>query len=276
MIQINKANLSLGDNPPRAYPEYDTDTDDSSENGDESHVSYQIDSETESFDTYRDKGLRLCKELWPRHRTDDFVITDMKEGSGKRFFGITVQKSDVPTDDSNAESLPPDTDGDSDILPCGDYVLRVPRWNRYQNYNRLQLCLAERYTLPVGIRVPIMVYLDNTSDNALGQPYSLQPKIPGQRLELLWTNLNKEQKLHIAHDLANLYSSIYASPNPFGGYPQFGDEEQPEQVIRTCPLALVENDQERVLFTDDPLHMILGTVSKWLDRSAAYHELRWP
>ncbi|KAI5201270.1 hypothetical protein AUEXF2481DRAFT_78733 [Aureobasidium subglaciale EXF-2481] len=97
------------------------------------------------------------------------------------------------------------------MAPLENVVFRIPRFApsgaSLNKHIKDQFCILEALR-PVKIKAPRILAYDCTSDNTLGMPFSLQTRLEGQRLDLVYQDLDLAERLGIASDLVDVLSSL--------------------------------------------------------------------
>ncbi|KAI4909968.1 hypothetical protein J4E85_011465 [Alternaria conjuncta] len=179
--------------------------------------------EDEPFETLKHKASQLILDLFPGYCARDVKIERMQDGENNRFLGVTLCKTPPKapwyTTQRILELLQPCLTG----RPTRQnkrkrLVLRIPH-NPDQNMHHQAVMLAY-LGLKLEHPVPKIVTFDPTADNALGRPYMLQKRLPGQSLDVLWPMLNQAQRLSavraISTVLLNVRKIRNKCPGPIG------------------------------------------------------------
>ena len=178
----------------------------SPDNGDaRSRTSTEYHVDHEPWETFRHKVTQLCRTLWPRLSDDHIIIERMRGGEYNRVVGVCI--TDMGTRDEETCA----TEVEKPVIPPGDYVLRISR-SEDSKINReigILRFLKGRISLPL----PTVVHSDGP-DNPLGFAYVLQLRVPGTRLDKLWSTLNHAQKLLVTIDIARFCAELMNIRNP--------------------------------------------------------------
>jgi hypothetical protein len=167
-------------------PVGDSDSDSASQT---STVTY---AEHEHWDTFQGKVARLCAELWPGEKFSH-AIGKICGGSDNRIVGLVITSLEQAESSATENATTPST------LPPGSHILRILRFSRQSfEHDQALLGLAKQYIAPSGIDVPAIIHFDTSASNALGRPYCVQSRVPGQCLEDVWVYLNALQREQIA------------------------------------------------------------------------------
>jgi aminoglycoside phosphotransferase (APT) family kinase protein len=166
-----------------------------------------VDFAQESYSTFQNKVTQLMLSIYTSH-TDagDITLERMQVGSFNRIIGVTISESaskiawyNIPARLARSRSV--------SSSQTSDYILRIPRdtsRNMYYQVIALQY-LRQKLSYPI----PNIVVYDSTASNALGQPYMLQDRLPGQPLSQLWTTLNLEQRRCAARCVAEVVRDLH-------------------------------------------------------------------
>ena len=254
--------------------------DDGSIIGDEdaaSQTSTELYNDHKPFETFQHKAIALCHELWPGHDEKDFTINRMSGGSDNRIVGIKIStKSNYV--ESPIEAIANNHNHNQASIPTGDYVLRIPRWKKENfDHTRAILQLAELYLKSSALKVPAVVHFDKNVTNVLGQPYILQERLRGSRLDELWDSLNKFQREQIAFELGRLYWSLQTATNSSGGIPDLSVSRSPDGSIQTFdfPFPLEDIGTRRYIQPQPPEALVLEKIERW-NRLQVPAESPWP
>ncbi|KAJ4327199.1 hypothetical protein N0V84_002329 [Fusarium piperis] len=237
--------------------------------------------EHEPFETFQDKVQRLCQLLWP---PCDFRIERMKGGFSNRVIGIRVlEKSAVTLEEPGVAPEPPPspsgkeaekrgTTPSEENSPSpegsptpGDYVLRVPRFqSAHLDYYKRILDLAGIYTT-IGVPRVVAIEEDSSTANPIGQPYILQQRLPGQRLDDIWKDLNHNQRLQVAERVAFFFLDIQEATNLSGGLPDFETSKGSPDAIPTKDFKFVDDaeDSKRQIKPQHPADMLCARLLCW-------------
>ncbi|RSL71881.1 hypothetical protein CEP54_001188 [Fusarium duplospermum] len=252
----------------------------------------------EPFETFKDKVPKLCHLLWPSYDPEDFRIERMKGGFSNRVIGIHVREKPAtaseepevapepppasqiknteevdtePSEENPAASkenfIPSKQDPtpSRDSLPPGDYVLRIPRFQSANlDYDKRILDLASSYT-KFGIPRVVAMDEDPSTTNPIGQPYILQIRLPGQRLVDIWSELNQQQRLLVAKQVAAFSLDIQKATNPTGCLPDFENTETSAKVIPTKDFKFVGDAEgfEKPIESQHPVEMLCERLLRW-------------
>lgn len=239
----------------------------------------------EAFETFRHRVRQLCQLLWPSCDLDDFCIERMKGGFSNRVIGIHVPEKPVgnPEEPAAAPEPPPSPDvedtekggrppsEENSPFPKGsptpgDYVLRVPRFqSAHLDYDRRMLDLVSTYTT-FGIPRVVAIEEDSSSAaNPIAQPYTLQYRIPGQRLDDIWNELNHTQRLQIAKQVALFFLDIQKATNISGGLPDFEAGNSCPGAIPTKDFKFVDDAEgsKRPIEPQHPVDMLCARLLRW-------------
>jgi hypothetical protein len=166
-----------------------------------------VDFAQESYSTFKNKVTQLMLSIYTLH-TDagDITLERMQGGSFNCIIGVTLSDPaskiawyNIPARLARSRSV-----SSSQI---SDYILRIPRdtsQNMYYQVIALQY-LRQKLSYPI----PNIVVYDSTASNALGQPYMLQDRLPGQPLSQLWKTLNLEQRRCAARCIAEVVRDLH-------------------------------------------------------------------
>ncbi|KAJ4371993.1 hypothetical protein N0V83_003766 [Neocucurbitaria cava] len=177
--------------------------------------------EHEPFEVFQSKVAELCKEKWPRLSTDAFTITRMEGGSFNRIIALQVDtsKTQLPWIQRHARNfIKKVCSNPGRKSAIREYVLRIPRFEYawVEHDIAVLLFLADK-----NIPVPKITSFTLSSNNAIGSPYTIQPRLPGQPKTGL--DLTIPQRISLARDLGSalaemsqLRSSCPGSLDPAG------------------------------------------------------------
>jgi hypothetical protein len=167
----------------------------------------------EPCSTFHHKAIQLMLNLSPGYQTEDVLVSQINGGGYNRILGITLQKAKPKLPWYSLANLR------SIMQPCltgrkltrsldrpKHFILRIPRSPTLAlPYQVTTLAyLGHRIAHPV----PKVVVYDATADNALGQAYMLQERLPGQPLSDLWETLNQAQKMSVVRQIARILLDI--------------------------------------------------------------------
>jgi len=163
----------------------------------------------ECFTTFQHKATQLILEILPGHSSSDVHIERMKGGAFNRIIGITLS-SPKPTRSviGKLRSMlcgPPR--GKPKAGKLKHYILRIPRDPTHDVLHQVTtlLYLQKKLAYPT----PKVIQCDSTTNNALGRPYMLQERLPGQSLTYLWPSLNQDQRKSAARCIAEVVKDLH-------------------------------------------------------------------
>ncbi|RSL45500.1 hypothetical protein CEP53_010759 [Fusarium sp. AF-6] len=245
----------------------------------------------EPFETFKDKVPKLCHLHWPSYDLEDFRIERMKGGFSNRVIGIYVREKPAtaseepevapepppasPVMNTEEEDMAPSKENSTpseenltlpkDSLPPGDYVLRIPRFQSANlDYDKRILDLASTYTK---LGIPRVVAMDEnpSTTNPIGQPYILQIRLPGQRLVDIWSELNQQQRLLVAEQVASFFLDVQKATNPTGGLPDFESTEASAEVIATKDFKFVGDAEgfKKPIEPQNPVEFLSARLQRW-------------
>ncbi|RSL86632.1 hypothetical protein CEP51_002686 [Fusarium floridanum] len=245
----------------------------------------------EPFETFKDKVPKLCHLHWPSYDPEDFRIERMKGGFSNRVIGIHVREKPAtaseepevapepppasPVMNTEEEDMAPSKENSTpseenltlpkDSLPPGDYVLRIPRFQSANlGYDKRILDLASTYTK---LGIPRVVAMDEnpSTTNPIGQPYILQIRLPGQRLVDIWSELNQQQRLLVAEQVASFFLDVQKATNPTGGLPDFESTEASAEVIATKDFKFVGDAEgfKKPIEPQTPVEFLSARLLRW-------------
>lgn len=122
----------------------------------------------------------------------DITIERMHGGSYNRVIGIAVSASGPPSENR---------------LATGAYVLRIPRGKS----TRIEQEIATLHYVrgQTTIPAPEIVQFDLTSNNTINSKYSLQQKIPGERLFDVYMKISQSERSTIVRQLAYILREMH-------------------------------------------------------------------
>jgi hypothetical protein len=159
-----------------------------------------IEYDQEPYETYQQKTAQLMLDHFPGYRTEDVKIERMEGGGYNRVIGVTLHKSEPKhpwyTPQGIRKMLQPCLTGRQPkrSAPLKKFILRIPRsptQGMYHQVTTLTYFSHIKFPYPV----PKVIVCNSTAENALGQAYMLQERLPGQPLSSLYSELNQAQRL---------------------------------------------------------------------------------
>ncbi|KAI1631773.1 phosphotransferase enzyme family-domain-containing protein [Biscogniauxia mediterranea] len=186
------------------------------------HKSVHSDSSTlvysqESFSTFQDRVVELCKNIW-LVRPKDIIVERLKGGGYNRIIGITRQFDD------------------EEVVQF-QYVLRIPRSESSQvACDVAALLFVKCHT---AIPVPTVIGFDTTNQNAILSTYMIQDRVPGANLFDTYLFLGHKDRCKVARELGDVYREILAVRSNTHGVlvPKPGDKNI-ESPIHVAPLPI--------------------------------------
>ncbi|KAI1092674.1 hypothetical protein F5B19DRAFT_492092 [Rostrohypoxylon terebratum] len=147
------------------------------------------------------KAFALCKYLWPSTNDDTLSIRFLGSGSWNVAFTISVMIAENE---------------------AAEYVLRIPTFDDTIAHS---VGILEYLTKFTNLKVPRVIRWDITNNNPLKNGYIILSRIPGRSLHSVLDDLDHEQKLLLAKELALLYHQIESVTSPFAGTIQVHDQD---------------------------------------------------
>jgi hypothetical protein len=196
----------------------------------DSHVESETSTaiyEQEPFNTYQNRVQNLLASLFGANVAEVAAITRHERGSYNRIIGIVIP--------SSTNDVPASTE---------DLILRTPGFANSNHVAQVELLQFLRGFLPV----PEVTHYDNGAENALGQPYMLMRRIPGDCLSKVLQDMQLDERCDIARQVANLIAQFHSIPMPLGIGPLRADEKGELSVLRFPPRTLApwENNNPEV------------------------------
>jgi aminoglycoside phosphotransferase (APT) family kinase protein len=228
--------------------------------------------EHESFETFQQKVKLLVRDIFPHSEANIDTIERLEGGDNNRIVGvnITIAKKKPKEFDFFAGSVLSRTLNKMKLLPSRfasrvqsrkqeetsteiqRYILRIPRRRLGQEddekidlmYDCAILRFAQHIT---NFPTPKVVRIDITSNNPLGSRYVLQERLRGKRLDGLWEELNHQQRICLAKNMAELLSQLARFHHPTAGIIDANSVLMSEYrgTIKESHLNLFQFDYER-------------------------------
>ena len=136
----------------------------------------------EPFETFRDKVRALALDVGAKSIDD---IVRLPGGSFNRVFAATLHYHDP-------------------VSAAVKVIVRIPRFAENKDSPnrdiRTQFVILETFS-DLGIQASRVLAYDCTSDNAIGTPFSLQTRLEGQGLDLVYSDLTIAERLNVAIEL---------------------------------------------------------------------------
>jgi hypothetical protein len=199
----------------------------------------------ELLEEFQHKVLALCEKLWP-DKIGRIQVEKMSGGGCNRIIGISVDSnmSVIFDQDEKRQSansriwnlkkffkllkspkkmmaqlrrIAQPTYAEHSPTTSGQYILRIP-WETEDHQVEQEAALLRFADRLTGFAVPINMHIDTTEGNPLGVPYVVQPRIPGKRLDELWSSLNYQQKLSLAKQVGVFLYSLSQYTYSYAGH----------------------------------------------------------
>ncbi|KAM5349163.1 hypothetical protein ACJ41O_008986 [Fusarium nematophilum] len=251
------------DDRPQEALSTDTDDEDAQSTGTVSTDAY---SEHEPFETFQHKVRRLRRSLWSTYSDEQILIERIKGGANNRIISISVPEISHQAG-RKASSIKPKKPKKFSSRPS-EYILRVPRWGAQTGKFEIAMVKLLRRHISAGIPTVVSSNMSAGQDNALGTPYVLQLRVPGQRLDDAWPTLTHQQRLMITLELARLCISLKNISNPSGGIPDVIRRRGKHKTLRTTdyPFPGDGEGSERVMEKQPPVAMLCERLSRWTQK----------
>ena len=141
------------------------------------------------------RANRLSRSLMPPQRKP--VVERLKGGDYNRITSISL-----PSSYRNATSK---------------LILRNSRWEESEGRPDRDVAILNFIRQRTVIPVPEIIAKDFSNDNALGMPYVVQSRVPGQDLDSLWEKLSHPQRCVIACEVGRVFKSLISVEIPVVG-----------------------------------------------------------
>jgi len=142
----------------------------------------------EPFETFQHQVVDLCRSVLGQETT---TLERLKGGSFNRVYHV--------------------------LLPEGEYILRIPRYERDQVcYNVAPLQLLRQHP---AIPAPTLITFDPRQENVLGRTYIIHTWIAGKLLRYEYPGLPHRVKCTIARDLGRVYAIMHGIRSSVAGRP---------------------------------------------------------
>jgi hypothetical protein len=187
----------------------DSDSDASSVVSETSTLEY----EQESFETFKEKCHQLALQLFPERTVKDIQIERMLGGSFHRVIGIKVYHDGMmrPSPQTRLRRIIARCFGSrrrKTTIKESKYILRIPRFSDDSVCMEYQIATMKLAASQLEFPVPSVHSFDTSEENALGKPYMVQPRLPGQALHLLWDELSLDQKKSAAQRITQIVLNL--------------------------------------------------------------------
>ncbi|KAK7402433.1 hypothetical protein QQX98_011822 [Neonectria punicea] len=156
--------------------------------------------EQEPFSTFQSGALDLAVNvIWPDATAEEITIERLKGGAFNRVIGLTRQH--------------PGAQADADTKV--EYILRIPRFDDAQVDS--EVAVIQFLHHHTNIPCPEVVTFDETTKNILGDPYTIQIRIPGATLNSTFLKLSHEQRCRVARELGGVVHQMLAVRSSVAG-----------------------------------------------------------
>lgn len=198
----------------------------SSQRPDDESDSSSVVYDHEPFDTFRHRVLALALSIWRDGKPDEFTIERLPGGGFNRIIGLTRRRINVQSNTSaNANT---------------QYILRIPRFDAAQVDREVTVLqfLSQHTSIPA----PKVIEFDETSDNVLNSPYTVQNRIAGVDLYSSFPNLSHKERCLVARELGGIFNQMLAVRSSMAGKLVLpGDHKKSEKTpIHVAPLGLTD------------------------------------
>jgi hypothetical protein len=176
--------------------------------------------EEKSDSELKQKVTKLILDLFPGYCHEDVKLECMQSESYNRVIGITLYKSPpkLPwyTLQGIISKLSPCLTGRSiPVSKPQHFILHIPRHVTQNLHHQVTTLAYLSHRLPYP--VPKVIVFDSSPENALGQAYLLQERLPGRPLSDLWPTLNRTQKLSCIRAISHILVSLHDVKNKCPG-----------------------------------------------------------
>lgn len=141
----------------------------------------------EAFETYQDRVREIARTTWPGLEKDQILVERMHGGAYNRITAISIQTSGSGKPQK--------------------YVLRDPR---FPDLSPLTDHLAPLQFLQIHSKQPVprTVSFDCSNENALGRPYIIQDRAPGNQVLYEYPEMSHQSRLAAARQIGSFYNDI--------------------------------------------------------------------
>jgi aminoglycoside phosphotransferase (APT) family kinase protein len=180
-----------------------------------------IEYDQECYSTFEHKVRQLAADFSPNYTTDCIELERIQGGAFNRIIGVKVSKPQSKYPWYSTKNI------STVLFACvygkkirvspkpKDFILRIPRDTLHNLYYRTATLAYLERKLPYPVPKPVAY--DSSANNALGQAYMLQKRLPGQPLSALWPTLTPEQRTSAAKCIAELVCDLHKVQNPCAG-----------------------------------------------------------
>lgn len=99
-------------------------------------------------------------------------------------------------------------DGDSEPEKV---VIRIPRWYAPEDLPNEDIplqCAVLKMVVDVGVPAPRVLAYDCTAENAIGRPFMVQSRLPGQKLEDFYKDMSLTERLQIVDEFVHILKGL--------------------------------------------------------------------
>lgn len=169
----------------------------------------------EPWDSFQNRVSQLASQLFPDANVRDIQIQRMRGGGSNRVIGVGIPDLDsgglLSHISWSYERLrtvfgftgrPPTTN-------IAQYILRVPRWG--SEFMPRNIATTKFASSKLSVPIPTTVSHDLLEGSALGAPYELQHRLPGQNLQAVFSQLNMAQRKDLTRKICEIILDIQKS-----------------------------------------------------------------
>jgi hypothetical protein len=179
----------------------------------------------ERYETFTPKAEQLFVALFPARCNDTLTVTRMHGGGFNRIMGLTItpskpSKYTLPWFQQGIKSLYGScTRTNTRSAKLSEYILRAPRSPGEaadMEYDVAALQYAHR---AVKLPIPKVVSYDSGAENALGQQYMIQERLPGRNGDEVWRDvkLTVQQRQSMVREIIRISQSMQAVTSDCAG-----------------------------------------------------------
>ncbi|KAF2132866.1 hypothetical protein P153DRAFT_414785 [Dothidotthia symphoricarpi CBS 119687] len=230
----------------------------------------------EPWNTFKDKVTQLATQLFPDVK--DIDIERLPGGSSNRVVGISVaQASHHYSFLNHAYDFIRTICGHPAVtqkMKTDRYILRIPRYG--DEHMERDIAVLKLIGCQKQYPVPRVIRHDMTEDNALGAPYTLQHRIPGQTLHTIFGQLNHEQRKDLTRKIVRLMmflqTMLVSACAVVTAYEPFEQGHAFRMEILSIPTEHDEDESPTVLLAkpQTTLEFILDACQRWQDYEKSY------
>ncbi|KAF2109368.1 hypothetical protein BDV96DRAFT_474553, partial [Lophiotrema nucula] len=162
-------------------------------------------------ETFKDKVVDLFATHFPDKDPRTFQVDRIKGGSFNRIIGVTISQP-KPQEFTWEWVLQVfhNMCGQRQVKKDEKYIIRIPRAKYEGDEMKYDVAVLQFAASRLPYPIPRVQFVDYTSENALGSPYTIQPRLEGNNLAPVQTSLTVEQNVKLTRYVMDIHRKMHS------------------------------------------------------------------